>query len=103
MVESRATAGVVHPAASPDPDAGGRGAHGRRATAAALTAVWTVAALPWAERGVAVLAAWRAYGLVVFAGLFALLARRPHGHRGVRELVIFHKVALTIVFGDPAR
>jgi len=39
---------------------------------------------------------WQAYGLVVFAGLFALLARRPHGNRGVWELVIFHKVALTV-------
>ena len=39
---------------------------------------------------------WQAYGFVVFAGLFALLAHRPHGYRGVWELVIFHKVALTV-------
>ena len=39
---------------------------------------------------------WRAYGLVVFAGLFALLAWNPLGHRGLWELVIAHKVALTV-------
>ena len=39
---------------------------------------------------------WQAYGFVVFAGLFALLAHRPRGYRGVWELVIFHKVALTV-------
>ncbi|MCX5122099.1 hypothetical protein OG992_33625 [Micromonospora sp. NBC_00362] len=39
---------------------------------------------------------WRAYGLVVFAGLFTLLAAKPRGYRGVWELVIFHKVALTV-------
>ncbi|MBM7808225.1 hypothetical protein JOD57_004062 [Geodermatophilus bullaregiensis] len=32
---------------------------------------------------------------MVFAGLFALLAWRPLGYRGVWELVIFHKVAVT--------
>lgn len=65
------------------------------ALAAALSAVWALAGLPWAERDTALVEAWRAYGLVVFAGLIALLARRPNGHRGVWELVIFHKVALT--------
>jgi hypothetical protein len=39
---------------------------------------------------------WRAYGYLVFAGLFVLLAFRPRRFPGVWELAIFHKVALTI-------
>jgi hypothetical protein len=65
------------------------------AVAAALTAVPAVLALPGAEGGTELLEAWRAYGLVVFAGLFVLLGRHPLAQRGLWELVIFHKVALT--------
>jgi hypothetical protein len=39
---------------------------------------------------------WRAYGYLVFAGLFVLLAFWPRRYPGVWELAIFHKVALTI-------
>jgi hypothetical protein len=39
---------------------------------------------------------WRAYGYLVFAGLFVLLAFWPRRFPGVWELAIFHKVALTI-------
>lgn len=39
---------------------------------------------------------WRFYGLVVFAGLFALLALHPHRYAGVWELVIVSKLALTV-------
>lgn len=39
---------------------------------------------------------WRLYGLVVFAGLFALLALRPLHYRGVWELALFNKLALTV-------
>ncbi|MGW5382449.1 hypothetical protein [Nocardia sp. NPDC003963] len=63
------------------------------ALASAVTAVGGVAA---AEPAVKVVETWRAYGYVVFAGLFALLALRPNGYRGVWELVILHKVALTV-------
>ncbi|MFI7429596.1 hypothetical protein ACIBPB_21605 [Micromonospora sp. NPDC049836] len=49
-----------------------------------------------AEPAVTVVETWRAYGFVVFAGLFALLAVRPRGYRGVWPLVIFHKVAMTV-------
>lgn len=49
-------------------------------------------ALPGAE----VERVWRSFGLVVFAGLFLLLAWRPRGLPGVWELVIFHKAALTV-------
>lgn len=40
---------------------------------------------------------WRLFGLLVFAGLFLLLAYRPRQYPGVWELVIFHK-AVTAVF-----
>jgi hypothetical protein len=39
---------------------------------------------------------WRAYGYVVFAGLFVLLAFWPRRFPGMWELATFHKVALTI-------
>ena len=39
---------------------------------------------------------WRAYGYLVFAGLFVLLAFWPRRFPGVWELAIFHKVALSI-------
>jgi hypothetical protein len=41
--------------------------------------------------------AWRAFGLVLFAGLFALLARDPWGYPGILELAIAHKVALAVI------
>lgn len=41
--------------------------------------------------------AWRMFGLLFFGGVFALLAWRPHGYRGVWELAILHKVALVVV------
>ncbi|MGW4155878.1 hypothetical protein ACWEDF_22265 [Micromonospora chersina] len=63
------------------------------AVAAALGAYGAVAD---AEPAVTVVETWRAYGFVVFAGLFALLAVRPRGHRAVWVLVIFHKVAMTM-------
>ncbi|MEV1330359.1 hypothetical protein AB0J20_12370 [Micromonospora costi] len=63
------------------------------AAGAALTAFSTA----WgADGGTKVVETWRAYGLVVFAGLFVLLALAPRSYRGVWELVIFHKVALTV-------
>ena len=39
---------------------------------------------------------WRMYGLLVFAGLFTLLAVRLRRLAGVWELVIFHKAATAI-------
>jgi hypothetical protein len=38
---------------------------------------------------------WNCYGYFVFAALFALLALRPNGYRGLWEIVILNKVALT--------
>lgn len=66
------------------------------AVAAGAAAVFAVAGLGAANPETVVVETWRAYGLVVFAGLFALLAWRPVGYRGVWELVIAHKLALTI-------
>lgn len=69
---------------------------GIAAVAAGLATVAAIPAVLDARSDTRVVEAWRAYGLVVFAGLFALLALRPHAYRGVWELVIFHKVALTV-------
>jgi hypothetical protein len=67
------------------------------AAACAAGAALTSASTVWdVDGGTKVVETWRAYGLVVFAGLFVLLALAPRGYRGVWELVIFHKVALTV-------
>ncbi len=39
--------------------------------------------------------AWRTFAYVVFAGLWAMLAIAPRGQRGVWELVLFQKIAIT--------
>lgn len=36
---------------------------------------------------------WRLFGLLVFAGIFLLLAARPQLYPGIWELAIFHKAA----------
>ncbi|GAB3190303.1 hypothetical protein [Nesterenkonia suensis] len=41
--------------------------------------------------------AWRGFGLVVFAGLFALVAWRPTGYPGVLELAFLHKLGLALM------
>ncbi|PZG10604.1 hypothetical protein C1I95_27900 [Micromonospora craterilacus] len=66
------------------------------AASAAVAAASAAGMVVESEAAVRVVETWRAYGLVVFAGLFALLAWRPQAYRGVWELVIFHKLALTL-------
>ena len=66
------------------------------AAAALAAALGAYGAVADAEPAVTVVETWRAYGFVVFAGLFALLALCPRGYRGVWPLVIFHKVAMTV-------
>ncbi|MFF2082299.1 hypothetical protein ACFVVM_00895 [Nocardia sp. NPDC058176] len=66
------------------------------AAGAAVAALSSIPAVLDAGSATKIVETWRGYGFVVFAGLFALLALRPHGYRGVWELVIFHKVALTL-------
>ncbi|MGF7229634.1 MAG: hypothetical protein ACQR33_06690 [Candidatus Saccharibacteria bacterium] len=39
---------------------------------------------------------WNCYGYFVFAALFALLALRPKNYRGLWEITIFNKLALTV-------
>jgi len=39
---------------------------------------------------------WRLFGLIVFVGLFVLLAFWPRHYAGIWELVIFHKVVIAI-------
>lgn len=46
---------------------------------------------------------WRTFAYLVFAGLFALIALRPRGQRGLWEVILGHKTALVVfavVFGD---
>lgn len=64
------------------------------ALAAAATSIQTVRA---AGPETLMVEIWRLTGLVVFSGLFALLAYRPLHYAGVWELVIANKLALTIV------
>lgn len=66
------------------------------AAAAVAAALGGYGAAADAQPAVTVVETWRAYGFLVFAGLFALLAVRPRGYRGVWPLVIFHKVAMTV-------
>ncbi len=39
---------------------------------------------------------WRLFGFIVFAGIFVLLALKPTRYVGIWELVIFHKLAMTV-------
>lgn len=63
------------------------------AVGAALASVVTVLG---ADGSTKIVETWRLYGLIVFAALFALLALRPRAYRGVWELVLFNKLALTV-------
>ena len=65
------------------------------AAGAAGAAVSSIAAVLGADGTTKIVETWRLYGLVVFAGLFALLALRPQAYRGVWELALFNKLALT--------
>lgn len=65
------------------------------ALGAAVSAASAVSAVVEAADGSKVVETWRLWGFVVFAGLFVLLALRPHAYRAVWELAIFNKLALT--------
>lgn len=62
------------------------------AAGAAGTALLTVLD---AEGATKIVETWRMYGLVVFTGLFVLLMLRPRHYRGLWELVIASKFAMT--------
>lgn len=40
---------------------------------------------------------WRTFGYLVFSGMWAMLAYRPRQAPAIWELVIFHKVAATVL------
>ena len=40
--------------------------------------------------------AWRTFGYLVFAGMFALLAFRPRASAGIWELTFAHKLAMVV-------
>jgi hypothetical protein len=77
-----------------------------RATAGVLLGVAAVAALGSGLAAVVslddvsaetrIVETWRAYGYLLCAGLFVLLARRPSGQRGLWALVLADKLALTV-------
>jgi peptidoglycan/LPS O-acetylase OafA/YrhL len=66
------------------------------AASALLAAVSAVGVVAEATPETQMVETWRGYGFVVFAGLFALLAINPLRYRGVWELVLAQKVALTL-------
>jgi peptidoglycan/LPS O-acetylase OafA/YrhL len=74
----------------------GRGLMWLAAVAAAASAVSAVATVVSASDSTKVVESWRMYGFAVFAGLFVLLALRPRDYRGLWELVILNKAALTL-------
>ncbi len=63
------------------------------AVEAAGTALLTVLDTAGATK---VVETWRLYGLLVFVGLFALLMLRPHHYKGVWEITIASKLAMTV-------
>lgn len=63
------------------------------AAGAAVSAISTVLGVGGTTK---IVETWRLYGFVLFAGLFVLLALRPLGYRGVWELAVLNKVALTV-------
>lgn len=65
------------------------------ALGALLSFVGGVTAVMTTTPAVQVAESWRTLGVLVFAGLFALLAFRPRAYPGVWELAIFHKVAVS--------
>lgn len=66
------------------------------ALGALVSLIGSVGALATAGPDGVVVEGWHAYGFVVFAGLFALLALRPRLYPGVWELAIFHKAAMAL-------
>ena len=83
------------PTRSSGRDLVGRGLMWLAAVAAAASAVSAVATVAGADDSTRVVESWRMYGFAVFAGLFVLLALRPRDYRGLWELVILNKAALT--------
>ena len=95
-----ATTSTRRPASAPAaPTRGLRTGRALMATAAVSAqhaAVSSVGVIAEATPETQMVETWRGFGFVVFAGLFALLAIHPLRYRGVWELVLAQKVALTL-------
>jgi len=65
------------------------------AVSAFVAALSDVATVVNAPASTTVVETWRLCGFALFTGLFALLAARPSGYRGLWELAIANKLALT--------
>ena len=77
------------------PRAGRAGADVARRPGRGRAAGTALLAVLDADGATKVVETWRMYGLVVFTGLFVLLMLRSHHYRGVWELVIASKLAMT--------
>lgn len=64
------------------------------ALGAAGFAGWSLAQLQQATPQELLSQSWHAFGLIVFAGLFALVAWRPRAYPGLMELTITHSVGI---------
>ncbi|GAA1115643.1 hypothetical protein [Nesterenkonia jeotgali] len=67
------------------------------ALGAAGFAGWSLAQLQLASTETFLSDAWHAFGLIVFAGLFALVAWRPRAYPGLMELTIVHSVGMFVL------
>lgn len=67
------------------------------ALGAAGFAGWSLAQLQLASTETFLSDAWHAFGLIVFAGLFALVAWRPRAYPGLMELTIVHSIGMFVL------
>jgi hypothetical protein len=74
----------------------GRVLAGIAAAAALVAAAAAIVDVVGAGADTRIVETWRMIGLAVFAGLFALLAARPHALPYLWELVLASKLALTV-------
>lgn len=58
---------------------------------------WSLAQLQLASSQAFLAEAWHALGLIVFAGLFALVAWRPRAYPGLMELTIAHSIGMFLL------
>ncbi|PRZ17802.1 hypothetical protein [Nesterenkonia sandarakina] len=67
------------------------------ALGAAGFAGWSLAQLQLTTPETFLSEAWHAFGLIVFAGLFALVAWRPRAYPGLMELTIVHSIGMFVL------
>ncbi|MGJ9372505.1 hypothetical protein [Nesterenkonia sp. CF4.4] len=67
------------------------------ALGAAGFAGWSLAQLQLSTPETFLSDAWHAFGLIVFAGLFALVAWRPRAYPGLMELTIVHSIGMFVL------